>query len=264
MNVSPVVLDARGRCVLAETIGELPETLMAIEQLRRGLCRATILGVPGRPDAAIVRPDAFPTDATAFGGDPELLWILLRGLPGWECVDVAYALAPALAERISGATGRRCTLNEEIFFALEQPVRQSSDARVRRLTAADIPSMEAATGALGMGDWRFGSVAALIADGIAAGAVVDGALAAVAFTAAQGRRYVDVGIVTREEWRNRGLSTAAAALVCAEIQAAGQIPVWGTSVENVASQRVAAKLGFAEVSRRVYVCQDRLAESGSA
>ena len=84
----------------------------------------------------------------------------------------------------------------------------------------------------------------------------DGQLVAVAFTAARGARYADVGIVTRDDWSNRGLSTAAAALVCADIQAAGQIPVWGTSVDNVASRRVAAKLGFAEVSRRVYVCRD--------
>ena len=39
----------------------------------------------------------------------------------------------------------------------------------------------------------------------------------------------------------------------AEIQAAGLNPVWSTSEENVPSQRVAAKLGFVEVSRRVYV-----------
>jgi predicted GNAT family acetyltransferase len=85
--------------------------------------------------------------------------------------------------------------------------------------------------------------------------VIDGELVAVAYTAARGARLADVGILTREDWRNRGLSTAAAALVCADIQAAGQKPVWGTSAENVASQRVAAKLGFAEVSRRVYVCR---------
>ena len=39
-------------------------------------------------------------------------------------------------------------------------------------------------------------------------------------------------------------------------QAAGQMPVWGTSIDNIASQKVAAKLGFRKVSRRVYVCLD--------
>jgi predicted GNAT family acetyltransferase len=106
-----------------------------------------------------------------------------------------------------------------------------------------------------MGDWRFGSAAALISDGIVAGAVIDGELVAVGFTAACGERYSDIGIVTRKDWRNRGLSTAAAALVCNDIQAEDQIPVWGTSIDNIASQKVAAKLGFEEVTRRVYVCR---------
>ena len=76
---------------------------------------------------------------------------------------------------------------------------------------------------------------------------------AVAFTAAQGERYVDVGIVTREDARGQGLATAAASLVCAAIQAAGLVPVWGTSEENLASQRVAEKLGFRQVAQRVYL-----------
>jgi predicted GNAT family acetyltransferase len=42
-------------------------------------------------------------------------------------------------------------------------------------------------------------------------------------------------------------------LVCTAIQAGGRIPVWGTSAENMASQRVAAKLGFHEVAQRVYL-----------
>jgi len=60
-------------------------------------------------------------------------------------------------------------------------------------------------------------------------------------------------VVTLAPWRGRGLSTAAAALVCADVQAAGQTPVWSTAEDNAASRRVATKLGFVEVLRRVYV-----------
>jgi RimJ/RimL family protein N-acetyltransferase len=241
---------------LAAAIGETPETLMTIEQLRRGLCRATVCSPDDRPFAAIVQPDAFPTDATAFGTDPDLLLEILRTLEGWTCVDIQRSLAQPMAERISAASGRPCQLFEEIFYVLERPIDPWPHSAVRRLTAADLPPMEAATEALNMGDWRFGSAAALIADGFVAGAVIDGELVAVGFTAARGEQYADVGIVTREDWRGHGLSTAAAALVCEDIQDAGQTPVWGTSIDNLASQRVAAKLGFEEVSRRVYVCLD--------
>ena len=142
---------------------------------------------------------------------------------------------------------------EEIYFLPGGPVAPVSDPPVRRLTAADVPMMEVATEALGMQGWRWGSAAALVRESVAAGAVVDGELVAVGFAGYASDRHAEVGVVTREDHRNRGLSTAAAALVCAELVRSGKTPVWSTSEENVASRRVAAKLGFVEVSRRVYV-----------
>ena len=56
---------------------------------------------------------------------------------------------------------------------------------------------------------------------------------------------------TLEEWRGRGLATAAASLVAQAIQESGRAPMW--SAGNPASLRVAQKLGFVEVSRRVYI-----------
>jgi RimJ/RimL family protein N-acetyltransferase len=246
-------LDAPGRLLLAAAIGERPESLMTLEQLRRGLCTATIVGSPEAPLAAVIQPDAFPGDANVYGDDPDLLWSVLQSLPGWESIEASTTLAPALAARMCSATGRPCQLDEEIFSTLARPVARQLVPAARRLTPADLPLMEAATDPLRMGDWRFGSAAALLTEGFAAGAIIKGELVAVGFTAARGARYADVGIATREDWRNRGLSTAAAALVCADIQAAGLTPVWGTGTDNLASQRVAAKLGFREVSRRVYV-----------
>ncbi len=113
--------------------------------------------------------------------------------------------------------------------------------------------MEAATVDLGMDGWRFGSASALLAEGFAAGAVVDDRLVSVAFTSARAGQHSEVGVVTAEPWRGHGFSTAAAGLVCADIQNSGQTAVWSTSEDNVASRRVGDKLGFVEVSRRVYV-----------
>ncbi|MGH2532831.1 MAG: GNAT family N-acetyltransferase, partial [Thermomicrobiales bacterium] len=172
---------------------------------------------------------------------------------GWEAVNVARAVGPSLAELITAATGRPCGQFEEIYCVLDQPVAAWPHPAVRRLTPADLPLMAASETALGMEGWRFGSAAALLAEGFAAGAVVDEQLVAVAFTSARSDRHAEVGVVTLEPWRGRGLSTAAAALVCTDIQTAGQTPVWSTSEENAASRQVGVKLGFIEVSRRVYV-----------
>ncbi len=249
-----VELDQAGKHLLREAIGEAPETLMSQEQLRRGLCRAWVLGVPERPlAAAAVQPDAFPGDVSAYGNDAQAIFALLRSIEDWEAAAVATAQARHVAEWLGWTTRRKVTFSREHFFALETPLPTLPHPAVRMLGQADLPLLEAATEPLGMGDWRFGSPQVLLAEGLAAGAVVDSALVAVAFTAALGERYVDVGIVTREDARGQGLATSAAALVCAAIQAGGRTPIWGTSAENAASRRVAAKLGFREVAQRVYL-----------
>jgi RimJ/RimL family protein N-acetyltransferase len=246
-------LDAAERGVLADALGDTPETVMPVHQLRRGLARAVIAGAPERPRATIVQAYALPEEPAAYGDDPEAIWDVLRDLDGWTSVHVSHTLGSPLAELMETATRRPRSLSEEIFSVLERPVAVWTDPAVRRLTPADIPLMEAATAELGMNGWRFGSAAALLADGFAAGAVVDNRLVAVAFTSARADRHSEVGVVTAAPWRGRGFSTAAAAVVCADIQDAGQIPVWSTSEDNIASRRVGAKLGFGDVSRRVYV-----------
>lgn len=252
-------LDAAERCALADALGETPQTLMSVHRLRRGLARAVVDGTPERPRAAIVQAHTLMTEPAGFGDDPDRIYGLLRGLDGWTSVHVAVPLGPPLVALIEAATGHPVTLEEEIYFQ-----RNPSEATpatpaalvvpgVRRLSSADVPLMEAATDALGMTGWRFGSAAAQVAEGVAAGAVVEGRLVAVAFTASRGERYGEVGIATLAPHRGRGYAAATAALVAADIEAAGLTVVWSTGVTNTASRRVATKLGLTEVSRRVYV-----------
>jgi predicted GNAT family acetyltransferase len=85
------------------------------------------------------------------------------------------------------------------------------------------------------------------------GAVIAGEVVATALTAARSRRGADIAVCTREEFRNRGLATAAAALVARRVQPAGQTPVWSAGEHNIASLRVARKLHFVQVSKRTYV-----------
>ncbi len=250
---SMVELDPAGRLLLRAAIGEAPETLMSLEYLRRGLCRAYVLGPLDDPLAAAVQPAALPGDVSLYSNDAQATFALLCQIDGWEAADVAVEQARPLAEWLGWATRRKVIFSREHYFTLDGPAPSLPHPAVRMLGEADLPLLEAATVPLNMGDWRFGSAATLLAEGLAAGAVINDALAAVAFTAALGEHYVDVGIVTRESHRGQGLASAAASLVCAAIQAGGRTPVWGASAENTTSQRVAAKLGFREVAQRVYL-----------
>ena len=93
----------------------------------------------------------------------------------------------------------------------------------------------------------------MLTEGVAAAAIVDDGIVAIAFTSARSRDYADVAVATLEPWRNRGFAAAAAALVAGKIQEAGQTPVWSTGEDNLASLRVAEKLGFTRECELTYV-----------
>jgi predicted GNAT family acetyltransferase len=90
-----------------------------------------------------------------------------------------------------------------------------------------------------------------------AAAIVTRAVVSIAFASARTAGHADVGVATLESWRGRGLATAAASLVAARIQAEGQAPVWSAGEGNLASLRVAEKIGFVEIGRRTYVIPAR-------
>ena len=93
----------------------------------------------------------------------------------------------------------------------------------------------------------------LLSDGFAAGPIIEGRLVGLAHTNAVTTRYADIGVATRKEYRRRGFASAAGSTVARRIQERGLVPVWSAGEDNRASLRVAARLGFVEVSRRVYL-----------
>ncbi len=251
-NCDPDELDRHGMTILANIIGETPDTVMAIHALRRGRCRAWTSGESERTWAAVVQHASFPGEPFGFGEELRSLMTILSTLGAWTAVCLPLSVGERFARLLEGETGRACLLTEEIYSTLEWLRPVPVPAGVRLLTKEDL-SLVMASDDLGMGDWRFGSALILLQEGVVAGAVVGDRLAAVAFTAGMGDRYADVGVVTHQGWRGRGLATACAALVCSELLWRGFVPVWGTSVDNLASRRVAEKLGFVEATRRVYV-----------
>lgn len=244
-------LDPARHFELAAALGDSAETVIAAHHLRRGSCRAYVAGDPAGFRAAIVQHADAPTEPTGFGDDAELLDRLLQGMQGWDCICAPLACAAGLGELLARRLGARVRYLDDIYYELSQPAPHIPSALVRLLTPADLALLEAAPPPLRSGG--FGSHAALLREGIAAAAVADGQVVAIARTSARTGQRGDIGVNTLEGWRGQGLATAAAALVAQGLQAAGQVPVWSAGGHNQASLRVAEKLGFVEIGRRRYV-----------
>jgi GNAT superfamily N-acetyltransferase len=240
-----------GLRTIAATLPDTPETVITLHMLRRGSCRARLIGSIERPTALVVNYAEVPGEPSCYGDDPDLLWEILRDLPSWFAVNVPESLAPAVGARVERDWGEQVRYLGDLYFTLQQTAPILSDPAVRRLTPADKPLLDAAPANLrGAG---FGTTAGLLADGIAAAAIIDNTLVAIAHTFAISKRHADIGVATHEDCRGRGYATAAASLVAQAIQASGRTPVWSCGETNQPSLRVATKLGFQPVLRREYV-----------
>jgi GNAT superfamily N-acetyltransferase len=248
-------LDSQTNLALADALGDTPETVIAGHLLRRGLGDGYLAGKLPHLATAVVRNLAFDTDELmAFGTDAAALWALLRALDGWSCVSVVPAIAQALGALISASGAGSVRFLDDLYHVAARPVPAVPHEAVRLLAPADGQALERASPELpAMG---FGSASSLLRDGIAAAAIVDGRIVALAQTSARSPHYADLSVAVLPGYRNRGLATATAALVVGQLQAVGQIPLWSAGEHNVASLRVAAKLGFEQVAQRTYVILD--------
>ena len=117
-------------------------------------------------------------------------------------------------------------------------------ANVRLLTGDDAPAFAGLSAESAWIAETWGDVPGLLAAGVARGVIVDGRVAALAVPFYLGGRYEDIGVVTEPDHRRRGLSTACAGALIADIRARGHVPTWSTSPDNTGSRGVAARLGF--------------------
>jgi RimJ/RimL family protein N-acetyltransferase len=238
---------------LAAALGDTPETVIAVHRLRHGWCRAWIAGELPHFAAAVVHEQFCPSEPAGFGLDAPALGRLLETVDGWDCVNVSQGVAPVLAERLQQASGAPVRTYEDIYHVLRTaaPVEQYARPEVRRLGPEDLSLLERAAPELS--HIGYPTLCHLLEQGIVAAAVIGGEVVSVAQTYARTPRHADIGVHTLAPWRGRGFSTAAAALVARQAQREGQTPVWSAGRDNAASLRVAAKLGFQEVSRRLYL-----------
>ncbi len=251
----PLLTTQRERNSLADAIGDTPETVIPIHLLRRGLADAHVVGHLGRPDGAIVQSHSLRSEPWCIGTDPAAVLELLRPLNDWRLQglspNVGAHIAAPLAKLAEKDLRVEVDFYGDVYHTLSTPVTALSVPEVRQLSLDDMSLISTyRRSARGTG---FATFEDLLTDGVAAGAVVEGKLVGLAHTNALTARYADIGVATRREFRRRGFASAAAFIVARRIQEMGLVPVWSVGEDNQASLRVAAKLGFREVSRRFYL-----------
>jgi predicted GNAT family acetyltransferase len=73
--------------------------------------------------------------------------------------------------------------------------------------------------------------------------VEDGAAVAICRSARERSPGIEAGVVTAEEYRGRGYARRAVAAWAHELAERGHVPLYSTWWENVASRRIAERLG---------------------
>ena len=178
---------------------------------------------------------------------------LLRGDPDALPVDQLRGLirgfvdAPAEFEPVLKAVGDQVTSWPRVYFVLDGDViapPTPPDAEIRPLRVEDADAVAGLSEPLAWITRTWGGPAGLATSRLAWGAFVDGELASVACTFFLGFRHEELAAVTEPHARRRGLSTACAAALCADIRARGRRPGWSTSAANAASRSTAERLGF--------------------
>ena len=251
MAVTMTKLTSQECFVLADALGDTPMTVIPASRLKHGMCDAYVAGTLPDVTAALVFDAYCPEEPSGFGTDADALWQLLKATDGWGCIGVNTACAEPLGRLIEADTDRPVRYYGDVYHALLKPVHCYPNEAVRLLTPEDVTRLAKAPAEVQGNGYK--THEAMVTDGIAAGAVVDGNIVAIAHTYAENDLHADIGVSTVEQWREKGFATAAASLVAQEIQARGKVPVWSCGEDNIASLRVAQKLGFTEVGRRTYL-----------
>jgi len=181
-----------------------------------------------------------PGGNVALRGEPVVvddLSGLVEAPPGW---------LPVLRE-LDPATG----VWERLIAALPASAALPTPVGVRRLEPGDAALLARLDPSLAWIWETWDDAARLASSGYAWAAFEDGVPVSVACSFYVGRQHEDIGVVTDPAFRGRGLSTACAAGVAADIRTRGRTPTWSTSPDNAGSRAVAARLGFTPVREDV-------------
>ncbi|MCI4348112.1 MAG: GNAT family N-acetyltransferase, partial [Thermoplasmata archaeon] len=194
------------------------------------------------------------------GRDPEAGWSLLSRIPGWFCLCGAEADMAKFAPIFAREVPQPFRHLGDLHYTLTGPPRRFVHPAVRRLGLEDLPLIERADPLVRGGGYA--TFEEMLTEGAAAAGIVEDRIVARATLSADNGKYADIGVHTLEPWRRQGMSSAGVSLVAQEVVARGLIPVWSTGEHNLASQRVAEKVGFRPYGRDQYLIFDALKEKG--
>jgi hypothetical protein len=110
--------------ILADSLGESPEGVLAVHALWRKHCQALIVGEFPVVLAALIQRYDLPSEPTAFGTDTNAIWKLLQVVQGWDCVNVANEVAEPLGTLIQKRMGISVRYYGDIYYTLINPVVQ--------------------------------------------------------------------------------------------------------------------------------------------
>lgn len=231
--------------ILAAAIGESPETVISHHLLTSRMCEAWYVGDVRQPRALIIQGHNFRNEPIIHGNHADDVARIIPYVQDWETFSTPLYLVNDLERVVTHArdTTSLRTITDVYHVQDTSITGDFSHPDVRLLTDDDL--------ALTITIEELQQTSAY--KPIIAAAVVEGDLVSLAHTFAWSPTYVDIGVTTHEQFRGKGMATAAAAIVAAEVQKRGKVPVWSTGVDNIPSMQIASKLGFRETSRRLYL-----------
>ena len=244
-------LNEKQRAQLVKLLPDEPQMVISRAHLRWGTARAYAVGLTDDGfETAVIEDPGCPGEPMIFGQNAPQIADLMPHIPGWFCLNVATDLAAKLASLL--ATGMNCPVRQlaDVYHILNQspPALYQNHPAVRMLTPDDLPLLLAAPPEL-----RGPNPEQLLHKTAAAGAIINNQLVAIAQNYALTEGYGDIGVFTVPRWRGHNFATVAAAMVAQWLLTNGRLPVWSCGEHNLASLRVAEKVGFVENGRRVYL-----------
>jgi GNAT superfamily N-acetyltransferase len=239
--------------IFIAALDEKPEHTVSIHQLRNDLAQAWVLGKPDDFQAAIVRWSGLPEYPLAFGEDATAIWHILRTLQNWEQIQISQTVAPQLSAVMQAELNTPIAQSNLLYFTQKAPLTippHDESVTIRILTESDIDIVKATP--MDAQPLILKTLEATLRDEVVAGTIVDDRL--IGFSESRAAdKHVELGVHVDEDWRKRGIASAMAGLLIQHFQATNLKIIWATDEDNLASRRVAAKLGFQEFSRRVFL-----------